>query len=310
MRQGVSPLGSPETGEPIVGVLTVQGAIVEAAGAGSDMASADALVDQIRMVKDDERVRALVLRVNSPGGSAFASELIREELENLQQAGKPVVASFGNIAASGGYWIAANADAIYAEPTSVTGSIGIFGVVPNFSRSLDAIGIRADGVASAPLARGLSVVSELSTQAKDIIQLGVEHGYSEFIDLVADGRGMSKADVEAVAQGRVWSGLSAKEIGLVDTIGSVDEAIARAAELAALSSWQAEEVRPPMNPRSLIMMQLMQSVMPLPLEADSWLNQLSGQLPWLSQLNTDLQQLTAFNDPRHVYALCLTCRDL
>jgi protease-4 len=310
MRQGVSPLGSTETGEPIVGVLTVQGAIVEAAGAGSDMASADALVDQIRMVKDDERVRALVLRVNSPGGSAFASELIREELENLQQAGKPVVASFGNIAASGGYWIAANADAIYAEPTSVTGSIGIFGVVPNFSRSLDAIGIRADGVASAPLARGLSVVSELSTQAKDIIQLGVEHGYSEFIDLVADGRGMSKADVEAVAQGRVWSGLSAKEIGLVDTIGSVDEAIARAAELAALSSWQAEEVRPPMNPRSLIMMQLMQSVMPLPLEADSWLNQLSSQLPWLTQLNTDLQQLTAFNDPRHVYALCLTCRDL
>ena len=262
------------------------------------------------MVKDDERVRALVLRVNSPGGSAFASELIREELENLQQAGKPVVASFGNIAASGGYWIVANADAIYAEPTSVTGSIGIFGVVPNFSRSLDAIGIRADGVASAPLARGLSVVSELSTQAKDIIQLGVEHGYSEFIDLVADGRGMSKADVEAVAQGRVWSGLSAKEIGLVDTIGSVDEAIARAAELAALSSWQAEEVRPPMNPRSLIMMQLMQSVMPLPLEADSWLNQLSSQLPWLTQLNTDLQQLTAFNDPRHVYALCLTCRDL
>jgi protease-4 len=104
--------------------------------------------------------------------------------------------------------------------------------------------------------------------------------------------------------------LSAKEIGLVDTIGSVDEAIARAAELAALSSWQAEEVRPTMNPRSLIMMQLMQSVMPLPLEADSWLNQLSSQLPWLTQLNTDLQQLTAFNDPRHVYALCLTCRDL
>ena len=163
------------------------------------------------------------MRVDSPGGSAFASELIREELLALQATGKPVVASFAAVAASGGYWISASADAIYAEPTTITGSIGIFGIVPNFSESLGALGIYTDGVSSAPLARGMSVVGSLSDQAKNILQLSVEHGYAEFIDLVANGRGMPQTEVEKIAQGRVWSGLAAKNLGLVDELGGLQK---------------------------------------------------------------------------------------
>ena len=202
------------------------------------------------------------MRVDSPGGSAFASELIREELLALQATGKPVVASFAAVAASGGYWISASADAIYAEPTTITGSIGIFGIVPNFSESLGALGIYTDGVSSAPLARGMSVVGSLSDQAKNILQLSVEHGYAEFIDLVANGRGMPQTEVEKIAQGRVWSGLAAKNLGLVDELGGLQRAAAHAAQLAGLANWSTEDIRMPLDPQSLIMMELMQAMGP------------------------------------------------
>jgi protease-4 len=246
-----------------------------------------------------------VLRVDSPGGSAFASELIREELLALQAAGKPVVASFATVAASGGYWVSANADAIFAEPTTITGSIGIFGILPNVSESLGAMGIHADGVSSAPLARGLSVVGNLSDQAQSILQLSIEHGYAEFIDLVVNGRGMSQTEVEAIAQGRIWSGLVAKDIGLVDELGGLQQATHHAAELAGLANWTTEDIRMPLDPQSLIMMELMQATGTTP--ANNSLDQWTRQLPWLGTLRSSIDQLSAFNDPRHVYAMCLSC---
>lgn len=298
-------LDNSEGNTDIVGVIAVQGAIVESGVGGSDMASADALVDQIRAAKDDDRIKALVLRVNSPGGSAFASELIREELVTFQETGKPVVASFGPVSASGGYWVSASADAIFAEPTTVTGSIGIFGVVPNFSQSLGELGIYADGTSSAPLARGFSVIGELSEQAQRILQLSIDHGYAQFIELVAQGRNMQRGDVENIAQGRVWSGASAKDIGLVDELGGLEDAIAHAAELAELENWSSEQVRPPLDPRSMLLMELMQVTTPA--QTTQWIDKKVQQLPWLSRLSQDLKPLKAFTDPRHVYAMCLGC---
>lgn len=301
--------------ESIIGILTAQGPIVESGMPKDDATIAQDLVEQIRRARDDARVKALVLRVDSPGGSAFASELIREELEAFQFTGRPVIASFGTVAASGGYWIAATADAIIAEPTTITGSIGVFGLVPNFADSLDAIGVNADGVASASLARGFSVVGELSPQAQSILQLSVEHIYREFLAIVTRGRQMSPADLEAIAQGRVWSGLAAKDIGLVDEIGDLKQALEQAAELAGLTKWSSQELLPPLDPQSLLMMQLMQAS---PLEpagqamskhlSDQFRGSLPWQDQWLKALRVDLSGLNVFNDPRHVYAMCLTCR--
>ena len=288
-----------------VGVITVQGAIMESGQSSNDVASAEDLVELIRVAKNDERIKALVLRVDSPGGSAFASELIREELLALQATGKPVVASFATVAASGGYWVSANADAIFAEPTTITGSIGIFGILPNVSNSLGAMGVHVDGVSSAPLARGLSVVGNLSDQAQSILQLSIEHGYAEFIDLVVNGRGMSQTEGEAIAQGRIWSGLVAKNIGLVDELGGLQQAIDHAAELADLANWTTEDIRMPLDPQSLIMMELMQATGTTP--TTNSLDQWTRQLPWLRTLRSSIDQLSAFNDPRHVYAMCLSC---
>ena len=301
----INPSAMPAWSKNAVGVITVQGAIMESGLPSSDVASAEELVEQIRIAKNDDRIKALVLRVDSPGGSAFASELIREELLALQATGKPVVASFAAVAASGGYWISASADAIYAEPTTITGSIGIFGIVPNFSESLGALGIYTDGVSSAPLARGMSVVGSLSDQAKNILQLSVEHGYAEFIDLVANGRGMPQTEVEKIAQGRVWSGLAAKNLGLVDELGGLQRAAAHAAQLAGLANWSTEDIRMPLDPQSLIMMELMQAMGPSPAgrERERW----ASKFPWFEPLQSSMEKLSAFNDPRHLYALCLSC---
>lgn len=311
-ERDVASMAAPQ--DAIVGVLTAQGMIVESGLAGGDAAIADELVEQIRVARDDASVKAIVLRVDSPGGSAFASERIREELEAFQLTGRPVVASFGSVAASGGYWISATADAIFAEPTTITGSIGIFGLLPNFADSLDAIGVTADGVSSAPLARGLSVVGEFSPQAQNILQLSVEHGYREFLALVTRGRQLPLADVESIAQGRIWSGVAAKEIGLADEIGGLDEAVAHAANLAGLSDWSTQDLQPPLDPQSALMMELMQAtaldsigLASLDLTARGSSVQLPWRSHWFRALSEDLNWLNVFNDPRHVYAMCLTC---
>ena len=192
------------------------------------------LVQLLEEAREDDRVKAIVLRLDTGGGSAFASEEIRRKLEQLRADGKPVVVSMGSVAASGGYWIATAADEIWASPNTLTGSIGIFSGLPTFERSLARMGIYTDGVATAPLAGGISLDRTLSGPIADVLQQGVEHGYQQFLERVASARDKSIEEVDEIARGRVWSGRDALELGLVDNLGDLDDAIARAVALAGL----------------------------------------------------------------------------
>ena len=207
----------------------------------------------LRDARDDDNVKAVVLRVNSPGGEVFASEQIRREVAALKQAGKPVVVSMGDVAASGGYWISMNADRIYADPSTITGSIGIFGLFPTIDRSLGKIGVRTDGVSTAKYAGAFDITRPLDPGVATTIQSVIEKGYRDFTGKVAQARGRSVEQVDAVARGRVWSGMQAKERGLVDVLGGLDAALADAAARAKLgkpATWQARYIEDSATPLS------------------------------------------------------------
>ena len=197
----------------------------------------------LRAARDDDNVKALVLRVDSPGGEVFASEQIRREVAALKQAGKPVVVSMGDLAASGGYWIAMNADRIYADPSTITGSIGIFGLIPNFTRSLDKIGVHTDGVGTTRFAGAFDVTRPLDPAVGQVIQSVIDKGYRDFTGRVATARHQSVEQIDQIARGRVWSGAQAKERGLVDAFGGMEQAVADVAQRAKLGKPDAYRVR-------------------------------------------------------------------
>ncbi|MCM2335583.1 MAG: signal peptide peptidase SppA [Pseudomonas sp.] len=188
----------------------------------------------LRDARDDEKVKAVVLRVDSPGGEVFASEQIRREVEALKKEGKPVVVSMGDLAASGGYWISMNADRIYADPSTITGSIGIFGLIPTIPRALDKIGVHSDGVGTTRFAGAFDLTRPLQPEVGQVIQSVIDKGYRDFTGKVAQARGKPVADVDAVARGRVWTGTQAKERGLVDELGGLQAALDDAARRARL----------------------------------------------------------------------------
>ncbi len=223
------------TDSPAVGIIVAQGNIVTGRGSVGQI-GADTLIQQIRKARSDKNIKAVVLRIDSGGGSAFASERIRQELLFTREEGKPVVVSMGSLAASGAYWLSADANAILASPVTLTGSIGIFGAVPTFEQSLARAGVFNDGVGTTSLAGGISITRELPSALSRSLQLGVEHGYQQFIGIVAKGRELPLSRVEEIAEGRVWDGKTAVELGLVDATGSLKDAVARAAELAGLNS--------------------------------------------------------------------------
>ena len=194
------------------------------------------LSEELRSVADDSRVEAVVLRINSPGGDVFASEKIRREVQALKESGKTVVVSMGDVAASGGYWIAMAADEVWASPSTITGSIGVYGMIPTFSRPLEKLGIRTDGVGTTPLAGKLRIDRPLDSDLKRIFQHATEQTYDDFIQLVTDARPLERHEVEAVAQGRVWSGVQAKDLQLIDQTGNLRQAIDAAARIAGLGS--------------------------------------------------------------------------
>ena len=214
---------TPRQGNNLVAIVYANGTVMD-----GDMPQGtiggDTLSRQLREARLDENVKAVVLRVETPGGSAFASELIRQEVLLLKKAGKPVIASMGGVAASGGYWISANADEIWANPTTITGSIGIFGAIPNIEGTLAEIGITTDGVGTTPLISA-GINKPLPEELGNIIQSNIENGYQRFLEIVAEGRNMNIEQVNEIAQGRVWSGRKALEIGLVDKLGNIDQAI-------------------------------------------------------------------------------------
>ena len=219
-----------------IAILYAQGNILYGKGDETYIGQ-ETMIYAIRKIRDDNRVKAVVLRVNSPGGVALTGDLIWRELELLKQE-KTLVVSMGNYAASGGYYIACNADKIFAEPTTITGSIGVFGTIPNFSGLVNNIGINAEQVSTNKNSIGYTPYEPMTQDFYDVTKEGVERVYTTFLDRVAEGRNMTYDQVDAIAQGRVWTGKEALEIGLVDELGSLDDAIAAAAELAELDSYK------------------------------------------------------------------------
>ena len=197
---------------------------------------AETLSTLLRKARSDSSIKAVVLRINSGGGSMSASEIIRQEILQLKESGKPVIISMGRLAASGAYWISADADEIWAEATTLTGSIGVFGAWPTFEKSLDAIGIHSDGTGTSPFAGNRNLARPLLQAQARALQLGVNHGYQRFLEIIAGGRRLSLAEVEKVAEGRVWSGRRAKDLGLIDHLGSLADAVNAAAARVGLAA--------------------------------------------------------------------------
>jgi len=285
-----------------IAVLVAQGAIVDGTGTPGSVGG-DTLARLIREAREDDKVRALVLRIDSPGGSAWASEVIRRELEVTRAAGKPVVASMSSTAASGGYWIAAGADEIWAHPATLTGSIGIFAMFPEFSEPLDRLGVTVDGVATSPLAGAFDPRRPLEPLAAEAMQIAIDYGYKRFIGTVAQGRGMSAAEVELVAQGRVWTGEAASKLGLVDRLGSLDGAIAAAAERAGLRRYEIVWPEARLSPRDLVLRRLSDMIGVGAREVSPPVDSSLGFM--LHSLREEAASLLQWNDPQHVYAHCL-----
>jgi protease-4 len=224
----------PSTGKPAVGVIVAEGAIGDGRS-GPGAIGGLSTSDLIRQAREDEQIKAVVLRVNSPGGSAFGSELIRRELELTRKAGKPVVVSMGDVAASGGYWISLAADEMLADASTITGSIGVIAMLPTAERALDKLGVHASGVGTTWLGGGFDPRRALEPRLEKLIQTSVDHTYFEFTRRAAEARKQSREQIDVVAQGRVWTGQDALARGLVDRLGSYGDALASAAKRARLS---------------------------------------------------------------------------
>lgn len=298
-----TPVKTPE----MIGVVFANGAIMDGEETPGNVGG-DTTAAQIRDARLDPKVKAIVLRVNSPCGSVTASEVIRSELAAAKAAGKPVVVSMGGMAASGGYWISTPANYIIANPSTLTGSIGIFGVINTVENSLDSIGVHTDGVSTSPLAN-MSVTQSLPTEVQQMMQLSIENGYKRFITLVADARKSTPEQVDKIAQGHVWTGEDAKANGLVDSLGDFDDAVAKAAELAKLKQWsinyyQDEPTFFDMVVDSMsgsvraMLPQAIQAMLPAPLATA------------VSTVKAESDKLAAFNNPQNRYAFCLTCANV
>jgi protease IV len=235
-----------EFGDRTVAVVVASGEILDGEHAPG-LVGGDSLAKVLRSAREDDDLAAVVLRIDSPGGSIMASEVIRREVDALKAAGKPVVASMSTVAASGGYYIAMDADRIYAAPTTVTGSIGVFAVIPTFQDTLGKFGVTNDGFGTTRLSGQLDLAREMGPEAREILQASVEHHYRYFVGRVAEARKRRPEEIAGIAEGRVWTGADAKAAGLVDELGGIDEAIAKAAELAGLEEgydvrWMEQEM--------------------------------------------------------------------
>jgi protease-4 len=251
-------------------------------------------------------VKAVVLQINSGGGSAFASEVIRKEVDLIKAAGKPVVASMASVAASGAYMISASADEIIAEPSTITGSIGVFGILPTFENTLEYIGVRTDGVGTTEFA-GMSPTRALSSGMKEVYQMNVEHEYERFINLVSAERGMTTEAVDAIAQGRVWVGTQALTLGLVDKLGNLQDAIESAAALAELDDYDTKYIVRELSDKELFWQSFLNTTSNIFSGLEINRNK-SALEKILVRVDSDLKQFTELNDPLATYSICFECR--
>jgi protease-4 len=265
-------------------------------GAGSDgQIGGDRLAKELRKLRQDDQIKAVVLRVNSPGGSALASEVIRRELAETRGAGKPVVVSMGTVAASGGYWISTASDKIFAAPNTITGSIGVFGVLPNVQKLAGDYGVKWDTAKTNRYADLGTITRPKTEDELKLIQANVDRIYDEFLTRVAEARKLPKENVQEIAQGRVWSGAEAKRLGLVDEFGGLEAAIQAAAELAKLGNdWKIAEYPKRRN--------LAEQLAKLFTDEEPERLVQGPVQRELEQLWAETAALAAFNDPLGVYA--------
>ena len=267
----------------------------------------DTLAGIFADLRDDDDVKAAVLRIDSGGGSAFASDVIRDAISATQNQGIPVVVSMGSYAASGGYWIAAEADQVLAMSTTLTGSIGVFGVIPTAEDSLAALGIYSDGVGTTDISGMMQLDRPMTPQAEMIFQAGVDNIYTRFITLIADARESTPAAVHEIGQGRVWTGEKALELGLVDQLGDLNEAIIVAAKLAKVSDYDVDYRRKPMTLYEQFFIQLNSNVRAFMAGFG-----VQGLLPTVLHRQAELilkplHVLDTLNDPKGLYLYCDNC---
>ena len=282
-----------------IAVVVAVGSIVNGSQPAG-MIGGDSTARLIREAHEDEDVKAIVLRVDSGGGSAFASEVIREEILLAKNKDLKVIASMSNVAASGGYWISANADEIWASHDTITGSIGIFGFIPTFEKSLDKIGIHTDGVSTTKIGGGIDPYRSINPILARAIQSEIEYGYQRFIELVAEGRNMTPEEVDSIAQGRVWAGEKALQIGLIDNIGNLDAAIERAAELSELKDYKTIYPSQSTDWKDQLINQFFSKITSI------FTNQIESK-PLIKKSLEFANQQDDLNDPRGIYLKCLDC---
>jgi protease-4 len=287
-----------------IGIIVASGIIMDGEQPAGRIGG-DTMADLLVRAREDENVKAVVVRIDSGGGSANASEIIHREIELTRRAGKPVFVSMGSIAASGGYWIAAPADQIWATPTTITGSIGIFGAFPTFERSLKFLGITSDGVGTTKLSDAFDPSRPLNAMVAQSMQQIIEQGYRRFIQRVAEGRNMRPEAVEKIAQGRVWAGTTAMELGLVDKIGDLQDAVAALAERVGLIDYDITYITQPLTTRERLIKRLNRLIAGI----FSAFNPAGHPVNRLydSVIDTEIDHVLRANDPAGLYAYCLNC---
>lgn len=289
-----------EEGLPLIAIVPVEGTLVPGESE-EGMAGSDTINGYIDTAMEAEDIAAIVLRVNSPGGSVFASDLIRRKLSEASEAGIPIVVSMGTVAASGGYWIAAEADQIWALPTTLTGSIGVFSAFPTIEGIFEYLGVTSDGVGTTSLAGAVSLDRGVSPEMARIIQSLSYSAYDDFVDLVARGRGMDPEAVEEIAGGLVWTGAEAAGIGLVDELGGLDQAVAAAAALAGVDNWRTGRTTVPPSFESVLLEELSRTLGASMSFGGAWTDSL------VASFKPVVKGLSDLRDPMHVYVQCLAC---
>jgi protease IV len=287
-----------------VGVVVASGEILDGDQPPGTIGSESA-VRLLRQALYDDSIKAVVLRIDSPGGSMFASEVIRREIDALKKAHKPVIASMSSLAASGGYYIAMDADEIWSSPSTLTGSIGVFGVFPTFQRTLEKIGVTSDGIGTTPLADALRADRTLGEEPSQILQASVDHAYNVFIGHVADSRNKSVEDIDAIAQGRVWAGSDAANHGLVDKLGSFRDAIQAAADRAHLGkNPELEYIEPPLGWREALVLHSQAMVARFTRALLPQQTFFAHARHMFAPLETEVERMARFNDPQQLYMYC------
>ena len=307
IKQQSKPSGSKISMNQVA--LIVAKGVISEGDQPDGLIGSESLSKLLRQAREDDKIKAAVIRIDSPGGSAFASEVIRQEMVSLKNSGKPVVVSMGSVAASGGYWIAMGASEVWASPTTITGSIGVFGIIPTFEDTLQDLGVQSDGLGTTALSDIFQLSRPMSNNAKKIIQAGVDHTYSQFLAIVAEARSSSIEEVDLIAQGRVWTGKKALDLGLVDQLGSLAQSLDSAAKSANLDGYEILKLTRPLDFREKILQ-----------EIDGVnLGFLAGAFPekWnplsltakLKGFAKKLILMTELNDPRGIYLSCFECAE-